>query len=83
MMQEDYHPWYIRYTSPVWLLAMLFYQPASLLTKSICAFFGYGSSMLSWHIGAFVQSLLLSLFVWKVGRRKSADTKPGIKAPPL
>ena len=57
MMREDYHPWYIGYTSPLVVLAIMFYQPANLLTRLIL---GHEPTMLEFHVSAFLQSALLS-----------------------
>ena len=63
MMKEDYDPWYIDYTSPFFLLAMLFYQPANILTTGVRILFGYAPSMPAMYVAAFIQSLILSYFV--------------------
>ena len=70
LMKEDYDPWYIGYTNPFVLLAIMFYQPANLLTTGTCILFGYEPSMLAMNVAAFIQSLILSHFVLKAGRKK-------------
>lgn len=82
MMREDDDPWYIEYTSSLGLCATVFYAPSDLLMQSARSAFGQGFSMLASNAAAFIQSLLLSLFVWKMGRRKPTETKPRIDAPP-
>ncbi|WP_038171906.1 hypothetical protein [Verrucomicrobium sp. BvORR106] len=70
MMREDYHPWYISYTSPLVILAILFYQPANLVTTSVGMLFGFSPSMTAVNIAAVIQSLILSYFVLR-SRRKN------------
>jgi hypothetical protein len=74
MMKEDYDPWYVNYTSPLVLLAMMFYQPANLLTTGVRIIFGYAPSMPAMHVAAFIQSLILSYFVLKAARTKAAPS---------
>jgi hypothetical protein len=78
MMREDYHPWYISYTSPLVLLAILFYQPANLITTGIGMLFGFAPSMTAVKTAAVIQSLILSYFVLR-SRRKNVgplDSNP-------
>lgn len=72
-MGESDDPWYISYTGPVSLWTFLFYMPASFLTAHVRMMLGYGPSIPAFHLGAFTQSLILSYFVWRTGRRKADD----------
>ena len=73
LMKEDYDPWYIDYTSPVSILAVLFYTPANFLTTHVPMMLGYDPSIRAFHLAAFIQSLILSYFVLRTGRRKADD----------
>ena len=77
MMREDYHPWHIGYTNPLFLLAILFYTPANLLTTHVRMWLGYDPSMPAFHLAAFIQSLILTYWVLRAGRRKAADPDLG------
>ncbi len=71
MMKEDYDPWYINYTSPFFMLAMMFYLPANFLTTGVRNIFGYAPSMPAMNVAAFIQSLILCYFVLKADRKKA------------
>ncbi len=69
MMREDYHPWYISYTSPLVILAILFYQPANLVTTGVGLLLGFAPSMTAVKTAAVIQSVILSYFVLRSRRR--------------
>lgn len=63
-MREDYHPWYIGYTSPLYLIAAFFYQPASFVTFGPLILAGHSPSISLYRVAAFFQSALLSVLAW-------------------
>jgi hypothetical protein len=69
-MREDYHPWYITYSSLAFLLAHFFYYPAIGASQ----LFTHGGQH-SFHVAAFAQSALFTALLWLLFRSRSRQLR--------
>ena len=68
-LKEPYHPWYIDYTFPLVMGAIMFYYPANLLATGVPMLLGYQSSESAMHVAAFIQSLIISYVILKTASK--------------
>ena len=70
-MREDFHPWYITFTSVACLGAHFFYLPAVGLSQIFGSDYRY-----SFVVAAFLQSAIFMALLWLLFRSRSRQLRP-------